>query len=146
MNPPHWKAARTETRVTNVALSQQSSEHKNTGGFSQDNDRNGFHPAFIDAVTGTIYHSRFADGRLAPFHLLEGLPEDVIAERDAHGRVAAAKSSVVADFVRDGRFFSREEAASVVSAVRRTASNAQARLQRGVSDLAAAVTSRGRAA
>jgi hypothetical protein len=75
----------------------------------------GFQPAFADRETGAIYLSRFADGRPAPCHLLEGLPDKHVLGRRACGRVATLKPSIVSGFVRDGRFYTREEAAALVA-------------------------------
>ena len=47
----------------------------------------GFLPAFFDFATATVYRSRFADGRLAPYYVLDGLPEPLVASRDLQGRV-----------------------------------------------------------
>jgi hypothetical protein len=48
---------------------------------------------------------------LAPIHLLSGLPPEWVVTRDAAGGVSAVKPSIVAGFLRDGRFYTREEAA-----------------------------------
>lgn len=84
------------------------------GGFSQGNRRAGFSPAFLDTATGRIYASCFADGRPAPMHFLEGLPEELVRARDALGRVCSLKESVVAGFVRGPDFFTREQAALAI--------------------------------
>jgi hypothetical protein len=99
-----------------AVLERQNQDYSGTGGRSQENRAWGFRPAFMDAVTRAIYRSCFADGRPAPFHLLDGLPDEVVASRDAGGRVAAVKASIVAGFVRDGRFYSRAEAAEISAA------------------------------
>ena len=59
-----------------------------------------FSPAFLDFTTMTIYMSRFADGRLAPLHLLDGLPAE-----------AVAKGTLIAGFERDGFFYTRRAVA-----------------------------------
>ncbi|MDO9599367.1 MAG: hypothetical protein Q7J47_16745 [Azoarcus sp.] len=87
-----------------------------SGGVSAENRAEGFRPAFFDTQTQCIYPSRFGDGRPAPFHLLDGLPEEVVLARDPGGRVLSVKSTVVSGFVRGGRFFNREEAAAEVAA------------------------------
>jgi hypothetical protein len=56
--------------------------------------------------------SRFADGRPAPMHLLEGLPDLWVVERDTQGRVSALKDTVIAGFIRGGLFYTREQAAA----------------------------------
>ena len=86
-----------------------------TGGVSAENGSKGFHPAFMDADTSAVYLSCFADGRLAPFHLLDGLPEEVVLDRNTTGRVKSVKASVISGFVLEGRFYTREQAALRVS-------------------------------
>jgi hypothetical protein len=66
----------------------------------------------MDAETGIIYASRFSDGRPAPFHLLDALPDEVVLARNASGRVESVKPSVVSGFVLERRFFTRDEAVS----------------------------------
>lgn len=126
MKSPKRNAAPVKVLLTAGCIKRQNlgmaklRKRKSFGGRSRESGRFGFRPAFIDAATGTIYESRFADGRRAPFHLLDGLPDEVVAERDSCGQVMAAKGSVVAGFVRRGRFHSREEAASLVSMMLRS--------------------------
>lgn len=52
-----------------------------------------FPPAFLETETGVVYASCYADGRRAPFHLLDGLPNELVLERDPTGRVAAVKAA-----------------------------------------------------
>jgi hypothetical protein len=99
-------------RLMNVKrLQQENVIHALTGGVSSGNAALGFRPAFLDSSTLAIYPSRFADGRPAPFHLLDGLPDDVVIDRLASGRVVAAKSSLISGFERGGFFYTREAAA-----------------------------------
>lgn len=95
-------------------LRQQNLRFRGTGGVSAENRSQGFAPAFLDTVTQRIYRSCFADGRPAPMHLLEGLPPCLVAARDALGRVIAVKPTVLAGFVRENRFYTREQAAAHV--------------------------------
>ena len=97
-------------------LARENRQFRGTGGRSQHNRGFGFRPAFMDDETGAVYASRFSDGSEAPFHLLDGLPDTVVVRRDASGRVAAAKSSLVSGFLRNKRFYRREEAAAFVAA------------------------------
>lgn len=71
----------------------------------------GFRPAYLDFETQVVYASRYADGRLAPCHVLEGLPEAVIADRLACGRIVSTKATLIAGFVRNGFFYTRTAAA-----------------------------------
>jgi hypothetical protein len=85
------------------------------GGRSYENAGLGFKPAFLDIATFAIYPSAFADGRPAPFHLVDGLPEEVVLKRSITGRVTVVKSSVVAGFERKGFFYTRRAAARAIA-------------------------------
>ena len=97
--------------MNELRLHLENIRHAGSGGHSQENTGLGFHAAFLDCDTMTIYLSRFRDGREAPMHLLDGLPDDVVVDRAASGRVLAAKASLVSGFERDGFFYSRSAAA-----------------------------------
>lgn len=101
--------------LTEERLRQETLIHRGTGGTSAENRCLGFRPAFMDRETSAVYASCFADGRPAPFHLIDGLPDKLVVARDAVGRVAALKDSVIAGFVRSGRFYSREDAGRLAS-------------------------------
>lgn len=96
-------------------LKQENQVHHGTGGRSAENRDLGFRPAFLDFETQVIYPSRFADGRPAPVHVLDGLPENVIIDRTPGGRVVAAKASIISGFVRNGYFYTRSAAAKAVA-------------------------------
>ena len=102
--------------LSTIALQRQNQRFEGTGGRSQENSGLGFRPAFMDTDTRAIYISCFADGRPAPVHLIDGLPRTLIVVRHSSGRTAALKASVVSGFVREDRFYSRDEAARCVSA------------------------------
>jgi hypothetical protein len=95
-------------------LCAESHLHRGSGGRSEENADLGFRPAFRDADTGRVYASCFGDGRPAPVHLYDGLPDDVVIARTASGHVTAVKGSLVSGFVRGSRFYTREEAAAAV--------------------------------
>jgi hypothetical protein len=101
--------------LTTQCLRRQNDEFGGTGGVSAGNRSLGFAPAFLDADTGRVYRSCFRDGRPAPCHLLEGLPTALSVGQDAAGRTLAVKASVVAGFIRSGRFYTREEALRVAA-------------------------------
>jgi hypothetical protein len=100
--------------LTKISLALETARHRGTGGVSENNRSLGFQPAFIDRETGTVHWSRFPDGRLAPCHLLDGLPAELVRARDEHGRVTRVKSSLESGFVHDGRFYTRDEAAALL--------------------------------
>ena len=98
--------------LTTRVLRQQNLAFQGTGGISAGNRSQGFAPAFLDTETGMIYLARYADGRPAPLHLLEGLPQEVAVSRDAAGSCTGVKPSLIAGFVRAGQFYTREQLAS----------------------------------
>ena len=100
--------------LSQAVLEYENSRYRGSGARSQENQSVGFRPAFRDAETGIVYTSRFSDGRPASFHLLDGLPDEVVLARNPSGRVEAVKQSVVSGFVRERRFFTRDEAAAWV--------------------------------
>ena len=97
--------------LNDQTLRDENRQHRGTGGVSRGNSSLGFRPAFFDYATHTIFASRFRDGRPAPFHLLEGLPDAAVAIRAPDGRVVAAKATLVAGFERNGFFYTRSAAA-----------------------------------
>jgi hypothetical protein len=100
--------------LTKTSLALEAARYRCTGGVSQNNRSLGFEPAFIDRETETVHLSRFPDGRPAPCHLLNGLPAELVLARNEQGRVTRVKSSVVSGFVRDERFYTRDEAAAML--------------------------------
>ncbi|MEH6579936.1 MAG: hypothetical protein V7731_23020 [Amphritea sp.] len=96
-------------------LVEENRQFSGTGGVSQANAQCGFVPAFLDADTGQVELSCFRDGRQAPCHLLDGLPEAWTTQRDLKGRVVEIKSTVVSGFFRLDRFFTRQEAADFMA-------------------------------
>ena len=106
-----------EQGLTEQSLEHENLRHRGTAGVSAGNRSLGFQPGFVDRETRAIYLSRFADGRPAPCHVLDGLPRELVLSRRDCGRVAAVKSSLVSGFVRDGRFYTREEAAAQAAPV-----------------------------
>lgn len=104
-------------KMTPGDLGRENIRFGGTGGISAESRRFGFRPAFRDADTGVVYASCFANGQPAPFHLLDGLPDEIVLSRHPTGRVAAVKQSITSGFVCDGRFYTREQAAEQVMAM-----------------------------
>ena len=98
--------------LTPRCLKDQNRRFAGTCGVSQANRVGGFVPAFTDHMTGAVYLSRFADGRQAPVHMLDGLPAELVMSRSRSGRVVAVRETVEAGFVRDGEFYTRKQAAA----------------------------------
>ncbi len=101
--------------ITHQTLREQNQQFKGTGGISQENCSVGFVPAFQDSRNGTVYRSRFSDGRHAPVHVMAGLPSKLALKISNSGSVVALIDSVVAGFLRDGQFYSRREAANLTN-------------------------------
>ena len=108
-------------KLTENALCGQNRRYRGTGGVSQENHGHGFRPAFLDTETGAIYRSCYADGRPAPLHLLDGLPQSLVLTRASCGRVTEVKAPVIAGFALGGRFYTRDEAARHVTAAAQAA-------------------------
>ena len=100
--------------LSDQRLHEENVLFRGTGGVSAENQAAGFQPAFKDMETGKVYLSCFSDGRFAPMHLIEGLPEEIVVARGQEGRVAVLKQSVISGFVLLDRFFTREQAATEV--------------------------------
>lgn len=101
--------------LSNQTLKQQNHMFEKTGGISSGNSCEGFIPAFKDNTSGAIFLSRFADGKIAPLHVLDGLPEELVAERGTNKEVLAVKGCVISGFMRSGLFYTREQAAEIVA-------------------------------
>ena len=102
--------------MTESRLEQENVRYAGTAGVSRENRRYGFRPAFMDLRTKAVYLACFADGRPAPFHLLDGLPDELVLSRDDAGRVAKVRASVISGFEQQGRFYTRDEAAAALEA------------------------------
>jgi hypothetical protein len=101
--------------ITENELQLENLAFAETGGVSANNRSSGFRPAFQDTQTQAVYLSCFRDGRPAPFHLIDGLPDDVVLARSPSGRVEALKPGVISGFVLDGEFYTRDESARRVA-------------------------------
>ena len=92
-------------------LVAENVRHAGTGGVSEGCSSLGFRPAFLHCDTMQVYPCTFADGRPAPFHILDGLPDALIAKRLRSGRVTRTKVPLVSGFERGGFFYTRAAAA-----------------------------------
>jgi hypothetical protein len=94
-------------------LHQQNALFSGTGGVSRENRAAGFRPAFRHRPSGEVRVSSYADGRQAPVHVLDGLPDAWLAAGVPAGQ-RSLRDCIDVGFVRDGRFYSREQAAVAV--------------------------------
>lgn len=98
-------------RLCSSRLEAENRRFQGTGGVSEGNSEHGFTPAFHNRQSGQSVVSRYADGTEAPVHVLDGLPAEWIAEYDETGRALTAREGIIAGFLRNGLFYTREEAA-----------------------------------
>jgi len=101
-----------------VRLQLENIVHRGTGGRSEENRNLGFRPAFLDFATQRIYLSCYRNGMPAPIHVLDGLPDEVVVDRTATGRVLGTKATLIAGFVRNGFFYTRRAAAKLSAGLR----------------------------
>ena len=95
-------------------LGQENRHYRRTGGVSQRNCSEGFMPAFCDMESGRTEQSRFSNGAPSPLHLLEGVPREWTTDKNRPGTVLAIKVTVVAGFLLDGCFYTRDEVARIL--------------------------------
>ncbi|MDJ0807680.1 MAG: dihydroorotase [Gammaproteobacteria bacterium] len=100
--------------LSSLCLAEENACYADTPGISSNNREQGFLPAFQDRRTGCCVISRFADGRPAPVHLLEGLPEAWIEERQPNGLALRVCSQIVSGFLLNGCFYTRDEASRLI--------------------------------
>ena len=95
-----------------LAVKAASQPYLGTCGESIEATRCQFLPAFIDREDGRVELARMVDGRLAPMHLICHLPVEWALQCDAQGHVIELKETIEAGFVREGRYFTRAQAAA----------------------------------
>lgn len=110
---PTASKANPET-LTTKDLRVETQAFQGTGGTSEHSQSHGFSPAFLDTQTGIIHPCCQANGKPAVMHLLDGLPGELVLARSPSGRVLTAKGSLIAGFIKDNRFYTREEAAKEI--------------------------------
>lgn len=104
-----------EQCMTQERLELETELYEDSGATSTHCRPFGFRPAFYDTTTRLIHLSRFADGRLAPIHLLDGLPDQVVVSRDATGRIESVSDTIVSGFEMYGRFYTRDEVSNMLA-------------------------------
>jgi hypothetical protein len=109
------RAERLRGVLTETSLRDENILYANTRGISQRNRSGGFCPGYLNRASGECVLSRFSDGCPAPVHVLDGLPESWVIRRDADGRVVEASPELVSGFIRDGVFYTRDEAIRAVA-------------------------------
>ncbi len=98
-----------DSSLTPDLLDEQNQNYQDTLGVSKHCEKLGYQPAFQDTQTGETQLSRFGNGQPAPVHLLDGLPDKWIIKRDSKHHVVSVKASIIAGFLLDGVFYTREQ-------------------------------------
>lgn len=95
--------------LSKQVLEQENHDFEPTGATSKACKKSGFVPAFYDTRSKRSVISRYANGKPAPIHLLDGVPVEWVAEYDTEGHVATLRPGVISGFLRAGRFYTREQ-------------------------------------
>ncbi|NKN33403.1 dihydroorotase [Marichromatium bheemlicum] len=96
--------------LTALSLHDENVRFAATPGVSEHNRSANFVPGYLNSHSGEWVLSRFRDGTPAPVHVLDGLPPTWVARRDAAGNVVQTRPGIISGFIRNGLFYTREEA------------------------------------
>ncbi len=66
-----------------------------------------FTPAYYDTQTDTVYISRYSDGSVAPVHVLDLIPDELLNDNEHKGELS---KKVIVGFVFNDRFYTRAQA------------------------------------
>ena len=99
--------------MDNRMLQLENLAFAGTAGVSRNNRASGFTPAFLDKKTGLVEISRFKNGRPSPTHIISWLPSSWASRLASDGSVENLKPGIIAGFVRDGVFYTREQTAEL---------------------------------
>ena len=99
--------------LTSTALAEENRRCAHRRAVSANGASMRFLPAFRDTVSGETHLSLLPNGSVSPLHLLDGLPEHWILARDYRQRITAVRSSIIIGFVRNGKFYTREQLSSL---------------------------------
>ena len=94
------------------AVTAESQPYNGTCGESVVACQHQFIPAFCNSADGRVELARLPNGKPAPMHLISALPQAWAARCDNDGNVLELIDSIVAGFVKNGRFYTREQAAA----------------------------------
>lgn len=92
-------------------LQKENRAYADTCGISQNNRILGFVPAFKQLSSGRVELARMQNGSPAPMHMINWLPAEWAASRSVDGTISCLIPGIIAGFVRDGVFYTREQTA-----------------------------------
>lgn len=90
------------------AVQQQGTYYRFNGAVFSDVSF-GFMPAFKNIKNQEVHLSTDVDGELSVMHILDGLPESWIEEKDEQGKALTLKSEIIAGFMRNADFYTLNE-------------------------------------
>jgi len=90
------------------AVEQQGAYYKFNGAVFSDVSF-GLMPAFKNIKTEQIHLSTDMHGQLSVMHILDGLPDYWVKEKDEKGRAITLKSEIIAGFMRNADFYTLSE-------------------------------------
>jgi hypothetical protein len=99
--------------MDNRKLQMENLAFGGTAGVSRNNRTSGFTPAFLDKKTGLIEIAKLKNGQPSPMHIISWLPRKWASRLAADGTVECLKPGIIAGFVRDGVFYTREQTAEL---------------------------------
>lgn len=95
------------------ALEQQGTYYKFNGAIFSDASF-GFLPAFKNIKDQQIHLSTDSFGKISVMHLLDGLPDCWVLEKDAQGKALTLRAEIIAGFMRNNEFYTLSEIIHVV--------------------------------
>ena len=90
------------------AVEQQGTYYRFNGAVFSDVSF-GFMPAFKNLHSDQVHLSTSTDGQPSIMHILDGLPDAWIDEKDEQGRALTLKSEIIAGFMRNAEFYTLSE-------------------------------------
>ena len=90
-------------------LSEQQGAYEKLGSTVFGDAGFGFMPAFMDLDNEETHLAAFENGMPSVVHILDGLPDYWISERDEQGKAVSLRTGVIAGFMRNGSFYTLSE-------------------------------------
>lgn len=94
-----------------LAVHAESDPYIGSCGESATACKHKFLPAFRNETDGRVELARMSNGNPAAMHLISALPKEWAERCDESGNVLELIEGIVAGFVRDRQFYTREQAA-----------------------------------
>ena len=113
MSRPVSQRSETTQITTQRSLVEESARFVGSCGDSATATQHHFLPAFCNRADGRVELAKLPNGQNAPMHLICALPEAWASKCDSDGTVVELIDGIVAGFVRNGHFYTREEAAEL---------------------------------